>query len=38
MDANEPGISMKQHVHCPHCSEESEVSMPLGASFFWPDA
>ncbi len=37
MDANEPGIAMKQHVTCPHCSEESEVSMPLGASFFWPD-
>lgn len=38
MDANEPGIKMKQNVHCPHCSEESEVSMPLGANFFWPDA
>jgi hypothetical protein len=38
MDANEPGVSMKQHISCPHCSEESEVSMPLGASFFWPDA
>ena len=37
MDANEPGISMKQHIQCPHCGEESEVSMPLGASFFWPD-
>jgi hypothetical protein len=38
MDANEPGISMKQHITCPSCMEESEVSMPLGASFFWPDA
>ena len=38
MDSNEPGISMKQHIQCPHCSEESEVSMPLGASFFWPDS
>ena len=37
MDANEPGISMKQHIQCPHCGTESEVSMPLGASFFWPD-
>ena len=37
MDSNEPGIDMKQHIQCPHCSEESEVSMPLGASFFWPD-
>lgn len=38
MDANEPGISMKQWITCPHCTTESEVSMPLGASFFWPDA
>lgn len=38
MDSNEPGIKMKQHITCPHCSEESEVSMPLGANFFWPDA
>jgi len=37
MDGNEPGIQMKQHVQCPSCFEESEVSMPLGASFFWPD-
>ena len=38
MDANEPGIKMRQHIQCPHCGEESEVSMPLGANFFWPDA
>jgi len=38
MDSNEPGIKMKAYISCPHCSEESEVSMPLGASFFWPDA
>lgn len=38
IDSNEPGIKMKQHVTCPHCSEESEVSMPLGANFFWPDS
>ena len=38
MDNNEPGIDMKQHIQCPHCMEESEVSMPLGANFFWPDA
>lgn len=38
MDENEPGVEMKQHIQCPACYEESEVSMPLGASFFWPDA
>ena len=38
MDENEPGIEMKSYMECPHCFEESEVQMPLGASFFWPDA
>ena len=38
MDAHEPGIEMKQYITCPSCMEESEVNMPLGASFFWPDA
>ena len=38
MDENEPGVEMKAHMNCPHCFEESEVSMPIGASFFWPDA
>ena len=38
MDANEPGIKMRQEIQCPHCGTESEVSMPLGANFFWPDA
>ena len=38
MDKSEPGIDMTAHMQCPHCFEESEVSLPLGASFFWPDA
>lgn len=38
MDSNEPGIEMKSHMTCPHCYEESEVRLPIGASFFWPDA
>jgi len=37
MDQIEPGINMKQTVTCPHCNEESEVDIPLGVSFFWPD-
>jgi len=37
MDKNEPGIEMKGYMECPHCSEESEVRLPMGASFFWPD-
>ena len=38
MDKLEPGIDMKSWMACPACGEESEVRMPLGASFFWPDA
>ena len=38
MDENEPGIEMKSWMTCSSCSEQSEVRLPLGASFFWPDA
>jgi hypothetical protein len=38
IDKNEPGIEMKAYMDCPSCNETSEVKMPLGASFFWPDA
>jgi hypothetical protein len=38
IDKIEPGIEMKAWMECPHCGEDSEVKMPLGASFFWPDA
>jgi len=37
LDANEPGIEMKQWMDCMHCGETSEVRLPMGASFFWPD-
>lgn len=37
IDKSEPGIEMKGWVDCPACFETSEVKMPLGASFFWPD-
>jgi len=38
LDENEPGIDMKSWMECPHCDEHSEVALPMGASFFWPDA
>ena len=38
MDNSEPGIEMKAWMTCTNCSEHSEVNLPLGASFFWPDA
>jgi len=38
IDKNEPGIDMKAWMDCPACLEHSEVRLPLGAAFFWPDS
>ena len=38
LDKHEPGIEMKSWMSCPSCHEQSEVGLPMGASFFWPDA
>jgi len=38
IDKNEPGIDMTAWLDCPHCDESSEVRLPMGASFFWPDS
>jgi hypothetical protein len=38
IDQNEPGIEMKAWMECIQCGEHSEVRLPMGASFFWPDA
>lgn len=38
IDNTEPGIDMTAWMDCPHCFETSEVRLPMGASFFWPDA
>ncbi len=38
IDEHEPGIDMTGWMDCPACLEQSEVKMPLGASFFWPDS
>lgn len=38
MEDNEPGVEMKSFLSCSSCGENSEVRLPLGASFFWPDA
>jgi hypothetical protein len=37
LDNNEPGIIMKDWFSCNHCDEQSEVVIPMGATFFWPD-
>lgn len=38
LDKNEPGVEMKSWLSCESCYEESEVNLPMGASFFWPDS
>lgn len=38
IDKNEPGINMRVEYECSSCGESSEVALPLGASFFWPNA
>ena len=37
MDDSEPGVEMKSWMDCSSCFESSEVNLPIGASFFWPD-
>ena len=37
IDKHEPGIDMKAWMDCASCFESSEVRLPLGASFFWPE-
>lgn len=37
LDKHEPGVDMKSWMECTSCSEQSEVTLPMGASFFWPD-
>lgn len=37
IDSVEPSVQMKQWAKCTSCGEESEVRIPLGVSFFWPD-
>jgi hypothetical protein len=36
IESSEPGIDMSAWMSCPHCSESSQISMPLGINFFWP--
>ena len=38
LDNYEPGVDMTSTMQCSHCFEESEVDLPIGATFFWPDS
>jgi len=33
----QPGLDLVQEVVCPACNASSEVDMPIGQDFFWPD-
>lgn len=35
---HEPSIRMRQEVTCDACGYTEEVTMPMGATFFWPSA
>ena len=37
IDSVEPGVDMNQQVTCQHCGAGSEVDVPIGPTFFWPD-
>ena len=37
VDENEPGIDMSVWMNCPHCGTDSQVGLPIGANFFWPE-
>ena len=33
-----PKVEMKEHLECQYCGTESEMEVPLEATFFWPDS
>ena len=38
LDKHEPGVDMSAWMTCDSCHEESEVAIPMGVSFFWPES
>ena len=32
-----PKVEMKEHFDCMYCGTKSEMEVPLGAAFFWPN-
>lgn len=38
IEDNEPGLDMTVEMSCPHCDTESNLRLPIGPSFFWPDS
>lgn len=37
INQHEPMIEMKQEYECPACSYVTEMGVPMGVSFFWPE-
>jgi hypothetical protein len=38
IDQHEPGIDMRHPFECKSCGHSEVVAVPMGASFFWPNA
>lgn len=38
IDKHEPGIDMRHPFQCGQCGHSEVVAVPMGASFFWPNA
>lgn len=37
IDEHEPGVNMKIDFKCQNCDHFEEMSLPMGATFFWPN-
>lgn len=37
IDEHEPGVNMKIDFKCNNCDHFEEMSLPMGATFFWPN-
>lgn len=37
INKHEPGVNMKVDFRCSSCNHFEEVTLPMGASFFWPN-
>lgn len=38
MDRVASGVDMRQEFSCPRCGEATEVDVPMGTEFFWPQS
>lgn len=38
IDENEPGVDMTVEFSCQNCEHVADITLPMGPSFFWPNA